>query len=606
MKLHFLTNDNLLLENKMRYFADYFIYANEYLGKLPHLPFDNPISLFDKIQFQLENNIERCPKSIDMYISQLGYYPLKLTTQVSKSYKPFISEFKQKWNLLKNDTEKKKWLKNEPGILENVIKIKAELNENLFPFAHKALFTFLVCSHPLAKHKKDIQLLTQLIITIFRFKEITKKQVSKYIERLLTRDKYEFPLPLNILKEVQSESFIELRDNFLENRDFKNQFEGLKNILEAYSTRKGYFIYPIAGIHLNDKQQKMFSVKFDKVTFISSKHQLLKKLRISVHQNDKSEKIIAKLYPTFFKKGSVLSIIEMNYEKKKDTAIIAKEIVEKELSFLSTYFNTTKLRVVRDDFLWASNFEDNLWWGNVEILGKRANLCFPNEYQINDVLDNPFSRLRKEEIKSSKAILFNEWVFLKAFNQNDLSAYWLYIENLFWRKNLEKRVIKESFVNLSQSIIPDLLNEYNSSIAFLAYSFHVPEPEEMIGLTDNEAKEIFNSTKCEKKDFNWKHYLPKLKHDFFKDVVVNYLKLSSKKESLSWRNYFSNIAQELSDYRNSELHSGLINEFSRVKLNFILPDIMNLIRWEIIHSAEQNPTLEYTQLIDQLCKNTRG
>ena len=44
MKLNWLTNPNPNLQAKMRYFADYFLYSNEFLGKLPDLPFDNPIS----------------------------------------------------------------------------------------------------------------------------------------------------------------------------------------------------------------------------------------------------------------------------------------------------------------------------------------------------------------------------------------------------------------------------------------------------------------------------------------------------------------------------------------------------------------------------------
>ncbi len=56
MKLNWLTNSDSNLQSKMRYFADYFLVTNDYLGRLPKLPFDNPLSLVNKIIFQIENN----------------------------------------------------------------------------------------------------------------------------------------------------------------------------------------------------------------------------------------------------------------------------------------------------------------------------------------------------------------------------------------------------------------------------------------------------------------------------------------------------------------------------------------------------------------------
>jgi len=56
MKLNFINNPDPNVQEKMRFFADYFLYVNEYLGRLPDIHFDNPYSLLDKIIFQIENN----------------------------------------------------------------------------------------------------------------------------------------------------------------------------------------------------------------------------------------------------------------------------------------------------------------------------------------------------------------------------------------------------------------------------------------------------------------------------------------------------------------------------------------------------------------------
>jgi hypothetical protein len=65
MRLNFLTNSGRNLQDKMRFFSGFFLYANENLGRFPDLPFDNPVSLVNRIIFQLENNIEKCPTYVD-------------------------------------------------------------------------------------------------------------------------------------------------------------------------------------------------------------------------------------------------------------------------------------------------------------------------------------------------------------------------------------------------------------------------------------------------------------------------------------------------------------------------------------------------------------
>ena len=57
MKLSQRTNPDPNTQEKMRFFADYFLFVNEYLGRFPDLPFDNPFSIVDKIRFQMENNL---------------------------------------------------------------------------------------------------------------------------------------------------------------------------------------------------------------------------------------------------------------------------------------------------------------------------------------------------------------------------------------------------------------------------------------------------------------------------------------------------------------------------------------------------------------------
>ena len=65
MKLNHIINENKFLEEKMRFFADYFSFTNEFLGKLPQVPFDNELSLVDKTIFQIQNNKCVCQMKVN-------------------------------------------------------------------------------------------------------------------------------------------------------------------------------------------------------------------------------------------------------------------------------------------------------------------------------------------------------------------------------------------------------------------------------------------------------------------------------------------------------------------------------------------------------------
>lgn len=601
MKLNFLTNEKLVLQTKIRYFADYFQFVNEHLGRLPTLPFENPISLLDKIQFQVESNIERCPKSIDAYLMQLDYYPYKLTKEISKDYKGFIISFKRKWKLLKTDTERKKWLKGNDKFLASLTKVKAEISENLFEFIHKALYTYIVCDHPLSKHKRDIRLLTEILITIFRFKGFTKDQVSKYVDRILTKNKYEFPLPITILSQVKSDSFEDLRKNFIENRDFKSQFEGIKNILDAYNSRSGFFIFPISGVQLRDTKEKNIEITFDKVTFYNSEHPIFESLDKNVKKKDQENKYV-KLHKVFFTKNRILGVVKLNYEKREDTAKLARAIVLDELGFLSAYFKSSNLTIINNDFLWTDSFEAETWWGKISVDRKHIGIHFPSKYEIQDAESNPYILLNGNKAKSAQQILYNEKIFLKAYLKDDISSYWLYIENVFWKKNLEKRKVRSGFKSLAELVVPELLEELSFSLRLMINDFNIADPENFLGLSKKQVNEITvtQENMSVAKEFNWDAYLPRMKHDFLKDAVRLYINLKSKSNQYLWSDYFIHISQELSDFRNSQLHTGFFNESSRVKLTFILPYLMNRIKWNIINFANEHPEKTYDEIIEAL------
>jgi hypothetical protein len=231
MHLHWLTNPDAKLQKKMRYFADTFLFTNEYLGRLPKIPFDNPLSLVNKIIFQLENNIERAPRYFENHYRQLEYFfgdflrkqvpEFQTTEQLFASYNQCPTKEKKRVT----------WLKANPDFLNSLQEVEKTLEKDLFPKIFLWLTNYMQCRHQLNKHKRDIEFCTQILVSLFRLNGHSKKQVAGYIERILSTDRYKFPFPLEIYEHNKDDSYISITEEYLNNRDFKKQFDGLKNLM---------------------------------------------------------------------------------------------------------------------------------------------------------------------------------------------------------------------------------------------------------------------------------------------------------------------------------------------------------------------------------------
>ena len=167
-----------------------------------------------------------------------------------------------------------------------------EYETKLFDDNFSSLFSFVDCSHNLKEHENAIKFSVQILVSQFRLNGYSKEHVDSAINRILSKEE-DFPFPpeisgiINILERQKAEK------NFLEKRDFKEQFWGLKNLLIRPQVQKGTFIYAIESCSFEAKIKDSFKVVFDEVTFISPTHNFLSKLRTSVfdHTNSNTDQI---------------------------------------------------------------------------------------------------------------------------------------------------------------------------------------------------------------------------------------------------------------------------------------------------------------------------
>lgn len=592
MKLNYITNENKNLQDKMRYFADYFSFVNEFLGKLPEIPFDNQLSLIDKAAFQIENNFEYCPVYITNYL-------LQLFTVHNNSFEPPIPLFTKIENQFKNfkdSNDKKKWLNTNKDFLEDLKLLKLEYEANLFEKNYLALLTHIKCKHPLKKHKKEIEYRTRIVVSLFRLKGHSKESLDTYISRIISNDEYRFPFPPDIIKIQTKEEYKASTKEFLENRDFDKQFEGLKNLFITEHHKSGFFFYAIENCVIDDKIIKDFKVSFEEVTFISPGHKDLKKLRKSIRDYDRKNS--GKTFSVFFGKHKMLAYIHMGYESKDSKKEDALRIVSEELLSLNQYFEGN-LVVNNLHYLVYDSFDSDLWSATRSIA--KVKKTHISQFDFEEFKNNPYEVLRNNTSPAKALILQSEKVFLKAFARDEVEYYWIFIENIFAPLINNNDKIRKAFGKILLKLLDDLKVDFLFKIGNMLTPFSFNYKEENLDLKDLYLihAEIFTNRNY---DFDIYQYKKKVRSVLLKDILEYHKTFKSKENIEMWRNHFASLLLDLYAYRNSLVHSGKINQYSKIKLANVLPKLISRARWLIINSCKQNKSLGYAELIEKLTK----
>ena len=600
MRLNFLTNPDPVRQEKMRFFSDYYSFVNEHLGLLPEFPFENCLSLIDKILFQIRHNLDNCALYIDNYYRQLHFFYSHSFITKSSAFLSVEKDF-QKMELKYNSctsvekrTFKKDWINKYPSFIEHLEKLEREFEKD-FNKNFDTLFKLLQCSHPLKEHRDGISFCTHNLVVELRLKGHSKGALDGYVNRILSKD--DFPLPLKILK-IKNKQLKKKREaEFFINRTFKEQFYGFKNILDAYDYQSGFFFYKIESCLLDKEIQKEFYVQIDQVIFCSPFHSSLSKLRSSIVKLDRDR--LFKTYSKSFNKKVLLAFLKLNYENKDEAMKAGLSIVQQELIQLNGYINAN-LSVNKNDYLFSKSLDSGIEAHRICML-KNHRLII-NEQDLSVAKTNPYEILRTVNSDTKYQILSSENTFFQGVHDVSLSFYWIYIENLFrdtkFQNNDERR--KKIVRILINGLTNFKINFLISMVDLLATDIFV-HPE--LGITYEERKYAFQEVRMKRNfNFDFSEYALKIKNPVFDEMVSYHKKYLSNQQKEKWRKCFSSLILELYEFRNSELHSGKINSLNKMKLLTVIPTLINHVRRSFIDGCKDNPHLSFEDLITHLSK----
>ncbi len=600
MRLTFLTNPDPIRQEKMRFFSDYYSFVNEFLGLLPEFPFENCLSLINKILFQIRNNLDNCAPYIENYYQQLNFFYSPNFIKKSSAFILVEKDFQKmesKYNScksVKKKTIKRDWINSHPSFIKHLERIEREFAKD-FDKNFDTLFRLLQCSHPLKEHVDAIKFCTHNLVAELRLKGHSQDALDGYINRLLGKE--DFPLPPKIINIKNKELRNKKRTEFLSNRTFKEQFYGFKNIIDAYEFKSGFFIYKIENCFLDKKVQKEFYVQIEEVIFCSPFHSSLSKLRSSIKKRDKERPF--KAYSRFFNERILLAFLKLSYESTDSAMKIGLSKVKQELIQLNGYINTN-LSVNTNDYLFTESLSLGVEAHRFNI--SKKSIPTIDEHNLSVAKTNPYEILRTTKSIAKPQILSSENTFFLSVHDINLSFYWVYIENLFrdtkFQNNDERR---KKIVRILLNCLVNFKNKFLVSMLDVLFTdMFVPKE---LGISHEDRKYAFQEIKMKRNfNFDFSQHALKIKNPIFDKMLLYQKNFLSNQQKEKWRQFFSSLILELYEFRNSELHSGKINPLSKMKLLTVIPTLINQVRRNFIDGCRDNPHLSFEDLIIYLSK----
>ncbi len=568
-KIGSITNENKLVEKKVNFFIDWFLYFLDNLGANKEFEVENPLSLVDKILFQLMNGLpgKKLPY-ITNYLSH-NYFQEDEYFNSFTSYeglKPFIVQFTKL-----SGKEKQKFIENSEAFVKALVNVKEQLQSEMFKFSLSSLISYFQCKDDLEVHKNDIKYHTRILITEYLFQYHKVDDLEKIFKKISSKKLDEFPFPSTIKTKRDKRKYIDAAN-------LKQQCEGLLNWLHT-PLEKVYYIFKVYGVNFDD----VVFFKYNEVTFYSKGHK-----KFSAIKENISKKVP---YYTYFDNNQnfILASVRMEHFSEEAAIIECRRKVETELKYLSWRLKVNLTIDTTTNYLSTKNFRYFGWHLSTE--------PFYKNFQ-KDVLatlnDNPFTVLNKVSNDAKAHLLKHEYLYVDAVKSKNVADLWHYLEVLLSIKDKGKEV-----KNILSTVIlnNELLVSNRRILSKLYYEFTpLLLNAKALKVDFEEAKEICASLRKRKIS----KLLSAVEYPFVRELVATYKKGLTKEDYLvAYNNYFS-ILSEAYEQRNFFVHQANMNERALIKLEFSFYEIIKRFRWAIIAEIRKHKSITFSKVISNV------
>lgn len=570
MKIHQITHQSPLIAKKVNFFADYFEYLVDVIGKDHHLDIENHLSLVEKMIWQMQTNFDKCVPYVSNYIDHpylQGDDPFVKLFNRHKSLFMLFQIFKSV-----AVKKRKRWLLENPIFEKKLLAFKRALKRQMVSKALFEIISFLRCVHDLPEHKVEIIYCTKIIVSEFLLNGHSKKDVNEVFSKIMSREVWEFPFP----KQISTD---EEKINFLSTRTFDQQFQGIFNLLKA-KPRTLYFLYRVYGVSVSDE----FMFRYRDVTFYSPNCSVLQGIsenHIAIPDGLSRQEVL---------KDNLVAVVKLEFYSIDSAERTVKRIISDSLEFVNGALKTT-VHLEANSYLGSNDLK--IFHGIWRVKDERS----IDEYDIITLKNNPYQFLRGISGPAKRHFLYYEHLFVKAKASNTVEDYWKYLEALIPDSANGENRIRDVVSSIALIIAENSSRQrISDKISWAIQPFSAASS--VFGMTNDQQMQYFNEMQLKKK-VNLKRLRKEVKHPFVQHLLDLAEAPWSQSHLLEVKQYYDRMLLEAYSQRNAIIHTGEGYNKSLVGVNETLPWIVGKFRHAIFRSLKPNSKLSFGEMIDK-------
>ncbi len=574
-KIHQITHQSDLVAKKVNFFADYFEFLADVIGKDNHLDIENHLSLIEKIIWQVETNFNKCVPYVSNYLNHPYLDPDDAFLKMFNRHKVLFIYFKTfKAVPVKG---RKKWLSANPDFLKRLISFKNSLRKGMAAKALYEIISFLRCVHDIPAHKTEILYCSKIIVSEFLLNGHSRRDINKVFEKIMSRDVFDFPFPKTVVSDEE-------KIKFLSTRNFEQQFEGIFNLLKS-KPQSMYFLYRVSGIEvLSD-----FVFEYNGVSFYSPKHRYLKGIsdnHIALRDGETREQALD---------GVVIALVKLKYFSIDNAEGVAKKKISDGLVFFNSVLKA------------SGNLDKGSYLGSPDLKTFHGMWRFKDEkveidgHDMVTLRNNPYYFLKKASGQATRHFLKHEHLFVAAMQSKSVEDFWQYLEALIPDNHRGENWIREVVSAMSLLDAERLSAEkIGNKIAWYIQPFSARS--RVFNLSDEQQMRYYNEMQ-RKKTINFKRLRKELSHPFIEHLLDE--KTSwTKVQLLDVKRFYERMLLEAYSQRNAIIHTGEGYHKSLVSLTETFPWLVNKFRQVLFRSIRSDPNLTFNEILHKEMVNS--
>lgn len=554
-----LNNSDPNVDAKANFFADYFHFYATVLGVTAEFELETPLSLVDKICYQLEHNIKNCGQYIRTFLLHDYLSGNKVYLKGYTSYAR-VEEVIYGWQSFKS----KDFIDKQREWLDAFWLFNEELSKNMFTKSLDSIINILTCGHPVTEHIEDIKVHTKILVSAYIFFGRDKAYLGEVFQFILSKDIHEFPFPKDITTDKQKEVFIA-------ERSLEKQFRAIFDHLSAKIVDATYY-YKVYGADF----PAQFMLRYNNVVFYSREHVHVKEIL----ETDENEVIETNFF---------LAEVTVRYFSSALAEKEARRQIQEEVRYLTS--------LLKRDFIVDNQHNYFVQFDNL-ISPAWSSHKLMHRYEAEDLSKlkhNPHEQLRETYSLASDHVRSFEHLLVAAALDNSIPGYWHYLEAMFSVYKQEdklKDVLSTIVLINEQEIRRSLITEQLSSM----FSF-MHFPRHRFAMSVQEAHTISVDL------YNGKvpEAVRKLDYPLIIELLTYHDKALTAADYKAAKDYYYRLLTEGYMQRNTYIHQGKSQREAHLKLLHSFPDFIRRVRHLLFNAIRDRKSgFNFKEVVEDL------